>query len=71
MQNLHKTGPQTRVKILSTPDSPSLESIGILPGAVVMKHRTYGRGGPSYVELGNRYIAVGREYAEQIEVEEV
>lgn len=57
--------------IKSMPKVDALESIGVFPGVMVNKEAMYKFGGPVYVTLGSRQIAIGKGVAADIIVEEV
>ncbi|MFI3114747.1 MAG: FeoA family protein [Clostridia bacterium] len=49
---------------------PLLSSLGVYEGSVVEKCTTYKHGGPVLLLIEKREVAVGRDIAVQIEVEE-
>lgn len=71
MNNLYEVEREKSYRIQATPDMDQLESIGVISGSIVEKIRTYGGGGPTYIALGTRRIAIGKNIAKEIQVEEV
>lgn len=71
MGNLYRVDDKKEYKIVEIPDSDMLESIGIIPGSIIWKEYTYGFGGPAYIKFGTRNIAIGKDIAKFVRVEEV
>lgn len=57
-------------RVVRVPDVKILRSLGIFPGAVVLKKKRYRLGGPVLVELAARQIALGKDVARSILVKE-
>ncbi|MGI6463714.1 MAG: hypothetical protein GYA88_01225 [Clostridiales bacterium] len=71
MKNLYEVEDKKDYKIEKIPTAGMLATIGIIPGSVVRKERTYGMGGPVYIKLGTRSIAIGKKISLSVMVEEV
>lgn len=56
--------------ISSVPDVKILNSLGIFPGSTVRKKKKYGLGGPVLINLATRELALGKDIATAILVEE-
>lgn len=70
MSILYETANQKSYLIIKAPDLPLLSSLGIYEGSVVEKCNTYKHGGPVLLMIEKREVAVGRDIAMQIEVED-
>jgi Fe2+ transport system protein FeoA len=56
--------------ISNVPDVRILNSLGVFPGSVIRKKKRYGLGGPVLINLATRELALGKDVAEAILVEE-
>ncbi len=56
-------------QVVMSPDIPLLNAIGVFAGQQLLKKNTYKHGGPVLVEIDAREIAIGKDYALQIQVE--
>lgn len=73
-QSLYEAAKDILLTVISIPKENMLESIGIFPGAQIVKKNTYPLGGPVSLTLGlkgSRNVAVGKRLAEEILVSEV
>ncbi len=71
MKNLYEAEDKKEYRIEEIPESDQLAAIGVFPGAVIDKERTYRFGGPAYIRFGTRRIALGKEIAKSVKVVEV
>lgn len=62
---------KNKYRVTSVPDIPLLESLGISTDTVVTVNNKYAFGGPVLLRVDTATIAVGKDVAEQILVEEV
>ena len=69
--SLYKMKANNRCFIESLPNVPLMNSLGFRMGIQVEVQSRQPWGGPVVVRVGNRCIAVAREFAEQITVREV
>ncbi|NLB89488.1 MAG: ferrous iron transport protein A [Syntrophomonadaceae bacterium] len=60
-----------KCRVKSIPDIPLLESLGISTDTIVTVNNKYAFGGPVLLKVDTAMIAVGKDVAEQILVEEV
>lgn len=58
-------------KVLRVPKIELLSSIGIFKNVTIKKENSYRLGGPVSISLNTRKIAIGKEIARKILVEEV
>ncbi|NLV92181.1 MAG: ferrous iron transport protein A [Firmicutes bacterium] len=58
-------------KVVSSPDHPLLDSLGICPDSLVVVKNKYAFGGPVLLQVDTATIALGKLIAQQILVEEV
>lgn len=56
--------------VADVPNVKVLNSLGIFPGSVVRKKKKYGLGGPVLINLATRELALGKDIATAILVEE-
>ena len=68
--NLYTVPDNRDYTVSSVPDVKILNSLGIFPGAVVRKKKRYGLGGPVLINLATRELALGKDVATAILVEE-
>lgn len=71
MENLYAVEDKKEYRIEEIPGSDSLATIGIIPSSIVKKEHTYRLGGPAYIKLGTRSIAIGKEMAKSVKVKEI
>jgi Fe2+ transport system protein FeoA len=57
-------------RVVRVPDVKILRSLGIFPGAVVLKKKRCKFGGPALIRLATREIALGKDVAQAIWVKE-
>lgn len=69
--SLYKMKKNCRCIIESLPQIPLMDSLGFRLGSAIQVQSRQPMGGPVVVKLGNRSVAVAREYAEQMTVREV
>lgn len=69
--NLYQAEVGKKYTISAIPDHQVLSSIGIFEGAEVKTENRYGIGGPVSLSLSTRKIAIGKDIALKIFVEEV
>ena len=69
--SLYTMKKNSRCIIESLPQVPLLDSLGLRMGSTIEVQSRQPMGGPVVVRLGNRSVAVAREYAEQMIVREV
>ncbi len=69
--SLYKVKKNCRCIIESLPQVPLMDSLGLRLGCAIQVQNRQPMGGPVVVKLGNRSVAVAREYAEQMTVREV
>lgn len=70
MNNLYKSLPKKSYIVKNTPNVFLLNSLGIFEGSKITKKHTYKLGGPVIVEINLRDIAIGKDLANLIEVED-
>jgi Fe2+ transport system protein FeoA len=58
-------------RVVSIPDHPLLDSLGICSDAVITVENKYKFGGPVLLKIDTATVAIGKDIAEQILVEEV
>ncbi|NLM54010.1 MAG: ferrous iron transport protein A [Firmicutes bacterium] len=54
--------------VASAPEVGILKSLGIVENAVIQKKLTYRMGGPVLLKVDSSEIAIGKDFAEKIEV---
>lgn len=59
-----------RLQVVSVPGLKILRSLGIYPGAVVVKVRRCALGGPALIRVATRQVALGQDVARAIWVRE-
>lgn len=69
--NLYQAKRGKEYTIADVPDNKLLSSIGLLKGVRIKLESRYGFGGPVSISLSTRKIAVGKDIATKIYVEEV
>ncbi len=69
--NLYEVEKDKNYKILNCPEVSVLNSLGVFNGSNVFKKETYKMGGPVLVLVDLREVAIGKDIAVEIEVEEV
>ena len=69
--SLYQMKNNSKCIIESLPHVPLMDSLGFRMGSAVEVQTRQPMGGPVVVRLGNRSVAVAREYAEQMTVREV
>jgi len=69
--SLYKMKVNGRCVIETLPSIPLIDALGFRMGLPVEVQSRQPMGGPVVVRLGNRCVAVAREFAEQIMVREV
>lgn len=70
-QSLYEAKPGREYTVLAAPDYQLLSSIGVFSGARVKLENKYRLGGPVSISLATKKIAVGKDLATQIYVQEV
>ncbi len=71
MDSLYTAIEHKKYHVKELPEIPLLQSLGVFQGAIIEKTHTYGFGGPVLLMIDNREVAVGKNYAKEIKVEEV
>ncbi|NLZ66136.1 MAG: ferrous iron transport protein A [Clostridiaceae bacterium] len=70
MKNLYQMSDGSCGIVQSAPASKLLESIGVFEGVLLKVGHRYGLGGPVIVSIGTRNIAIGKDTAKKILVQE-
>ncbi len=70
MSTLYHAKDNQEYAVTSIPEVHLLEVLGVFVGSKVMKKATYSGGGPALVTVEGREVAIGKDYAMAIEVEE-
>lgn len=70
MTTLYTSKNDIEYKVKSIPSVALLNSFGIFKGSRLIKKNTYKMGGPVLISVKGRGIAIGKEIAMQIELEE-
>lgn len=68
--NLYDTKSGSKYRVIHTPEVAIIHTLGIYVGGVVGKSNTYKFGGPALIEINGRSIAIGKDIAKLIQVEE-
>lgn len=69
MASLYQAPNASRCRVITIPNAPLLQSLGIFAGAVVTKKTTYALGGPVLLDMQSRDVAIGKGLAVDIQVE--
>lgn len=69
-RDLYSAPEGRRLRVVSVPGLKILRSLGIYPGAVVVKIRRCALGGPALVRVATRQVALGQDVARGIWVRE-
>lgn len=70
MNSLYSAKDDLQYKITEMPEIPLLHTLGVFTGGIVKKMNTYALGGPVLLLIDRREVAVGKEFALKIMVEE-
>ncbi len=71
MNNLYEADINKIYEVKNIPNVDLLNSLGVFQGAKITKKATYNMGGPVLILIANREVAIGKDTAILIEVEEV
>lgn len=71
MKTLYDVKSNCKCLVKSVPNAVLLEQLGVFEGAVITKKQSYKFGGPCLIEVYSREVAIGKEIAVCIEVEEL
>lgn len=69
MSNLYSAKAGDSYRVMSAPEAPMINTLGIYVGGVLKKKTTYSFGGPVLVDINGREVAIGRDIATNIKVE--
>ncbi len=70
MSSLYSAEKTKEYQILEMPNIPLLHTLGLFQGAIVKKITTYSFGGPVLLMVDSREVAVGKNFATKIMVEQ-
>ncbi|NLW58985.1 MAG: ferrous iron transport protein A [Firmicutes bacterium] len=68
--SLYSAPENCRYKVTAVPDVKILHSLGFYPGTVIQKEKRFRLGGPVLIRRATREIALGKDIASAIMVEE-
>lgn len=71
MKDLYSMQNEKECQIKSMPENSVLNSFGVYKGAKICKKVTYNVGGPVLIEVKGREVAIGKDIAMLIKVEEI
>lgn len=60
-----------KYEVKEVPEIDLLKSLGVFDGAIITKKTTYNMGGPVLILIDSREVAIGKDTAILINVEEV
>lgn len=69
MSDLYSAQAGENYRVLTAPDAPMINTLGIYVGGVLKKKTTYSFGGPVLVDINGREVAIGKDIATEISVE--
>ncbi len=68
--NLYEVKAGLKYRVTETPSVAIIHTLGVYVGGVVGKVDTYKFGGPALIEINGRSIAIGKDIAKLIQVED-